>query len=423
MGPTEAMATAMTAQNESAPELGEVTERAGLSADFRALFEAAPSPFLVLAPSDLTIVAVNNAYLQATMTERSEIIGRGLFDVFPDNPDDPEATGVTNLRASLGRVVATRRADAMPVQKYDIRRPAARGGDFEERWWSPINTPVCDANGEIVLIIHRVEDVTEIVRLRSEGEAQEHTARDQRLAIEEVERRVAERTAERDVLRRRLAQSEEDERRRLSRDLHDEAGQHLTALALGLQSLSDVTQPGSEIDRRATELRALAKTLGEELHAIAVRLRPRALDDFGLDEAIAVYAEDWSRQSGIHLDVHARVGERLPDVVESALYRIVQEALTNVARHSGARRASVVVERRDGHVVAIIEDDGRGFGAADHELTAEGASGIGLLGIRERVALLSGSLDVESTLEGGGTTLFVRLPVVPPAPPPRVNGD
>ena len=109
--------------------------------DFRALFESAPGLYLVLAP-DFTIVAVSEAYLAATMTRREEILGRGIFEVFPDNPDDPSATGVANLRASLERVLQHVRPDAMAVQKYDIRRPEAEGGGFEERFWSPVNSPV-----------------------------------------------------------------------------------------------------------------------------------------------------------------------------------------------------------------------------------------------------------------------------------------
>jgi len=118
---------------------------------------------LLLAP-DLTIVAVSDAYLRATMTARDEIVGRGLFEVFPDNPLDPAATGVSNLRASLERVRLHRAPDAMAVQKYDIRRPDSEGGGFEERYWSPFNTPVLAENLEIEFIIHRVEDVTEFVR-------------------------------------------------------------------------------------------------------------------------------------------------------------------------------------------------------------------------------------------------------------------
>src|SRR5690349_9282482 len=127
--------------------------------DFRALFESAPGLYLVLTP-ELKIVAVSEAYLRATMTKREEILGRGLFDVFPDNPNDPAATGVQNLSASLGRVLQNRTPDRMAVQKYDIRRPESEGGGFEERYWSPINSPVFGQDGEVTLIIHCVEDVT-----------------------------------------------------------------------------------------------------------------------------------------------------------------------------------------------------------------------------------------------------------------------
>ena len=116
--------------------------------DFGRLFQFSPGCYLVLAP-DLTIVAVSDAYLRATMTKREEIIHRGIFDVFPDNPDDPGATGVTNLRASLGQVRADLRPDVMAVQKYDIRRPESEGGGFEERHWSPVNSPVPGDDGEL----------------------------------------------------------------------------------------------------------------------------------------------------------------------------------------------------------------------------------------------------------------------------------
>lgn len=134
--------------------------------DFKLLFENAPGLFLVLRPdADFMILGASNAYLRATLTERENIVGRGLFEVFPDNPDDPDATGTSNLRASLQRVLATKAPDAMAVQKYDIRRPLSEGGGFEERFWSPVNSPVLVADGRIRYIIHRVEDVTEFVRV------------------------------------------------------------------------------------------------------------------------------------------------------------------------------------------------------------------------------------------------------------------
>lgn len=145
----------------------------GLAAeDFRLLFESVPRMYLVLT-RELHIVAVSDAYLRATMTEREVILGRHLFEVFPANPEDPAATGVRNLQASLDRVIQQHVADTMAVQKYDIRRPASEGGGFEERFWSPVNSPVLRPDGTLAYIIHRVEDVTEVVRLtRREHELQ-----------------------------------------------------------------------------------------------------------------------------------------------------------------------------------------------------------------------------------------------------------
>jgi len=150
--------------------------------DFRALFQAAPGLYLILTP-DLTIVDASDACLRATLTDRRSIVGRALFDVFPDNPDDPNATGVRNLRASLDRVLQFRRPDAMPVQKYDIRRP---DGGFEEKYWSPLTKPVLDDAGAVEWIIHRVEDVTEIVRLKSERAEIDTLLQEQQLLVSEL---------------------------------------------------------------------------------------------------------------------------------------------------------------------------------------------------------------------------------------------
>ena len=133
--------------------------------DFQTLFQSVPGLYLVLTP-DLTIVAASDAYLRATMTKGDEVLGRSLFDVFPDNPDDPAAAGVRNLHASLQRVLQGKLTDNMPVQKYDIRKPESEGGAFQERYWSPVNAPVLGPDKEVAYIIHRVEDVTDIVRLK-----------------------------------------------------------------------------------------------------------------------------------------------------------------------------------------------------------------------------------------------------------------
>ena len=147
-----------------------MTDRSPSKPDFQTLFEAAPGLYLVLLPDAprFTIVAASDAYARATMTTREDILGRGLFDVFPDNPGDPTATGVTDLRASLGRMLTTRVPDAMTVQRYDIRRATESGGAFEERWWNLKNSPVFGRGGEVAYIMHAVDDVTETRRLEEE---------------------------------------------------------------------------------------------------------------------------------------------------------------------------------------------------------------------------------------------------------------
>ncbi len=155
--------------------------------DFRVLFESAPGLYLVLTP-DLRIVAASDAYLTATLTKRDDIMGRSLFEVFPDNPDDPKADGVRNLKASLDRVLRGRVSDAMEIQKYDIRRPDA--GGFEVRYWSPVNSPVLAGDKEVSYIIHRVEDVTEFVRLKQAGSEEHKVTEELRIRTEQMESEI-----------------------------------------------------------------------------------------------------------------------------------------------------------------------------------------------------------------------------------------
>ncbi len=162
---------------------------AGSTLDFRLLFESVPGAYLVVAPDSprFTIVAVSNAYLHATKTQREEILGRGIFEVFPENPDEPLATGVQNLRRSLQTVLQNRNTDVMAIQKYDIERPESEGGGFEERYWSPVNSPVLGADNEVAYIIHRVEDVTEFFQLqqqRNEQHQENQSVRVRTLAME-----------------------------------------------------------------------------------------------------------------------------------------------------------------------------------------------------------------------------------------------
>ena len=182
--------------------------------DFQTLFQCVPGLYLVLSP-DFTIVAVSDAYLRATMTKREEILGRGIFEVFPDNPNDPTATGVRNLRASLERVLRDKIPDTMAMQKYDIRKPQSEGGEFEERFWSPVNSPILDSDNEVSYIIHRVEDVTEFVRTKEQEAHQEEATKELRARAAQMEselflraREVQETNQRLAVANRELAQSE-----------------------------------------------------------------------------------------------------------------------------------------------------------------------------------------------------------------------
>jgi signal transduction histidine kinase len=176
--------------------------------DFRNLFESTPGLYLVLLPNaSFTIVAASNAYLTATMTKREEVVGRGIFDIFPDNPSDPAATGVQNLRESLERVVQTQMADAMAIQKYDIRRPDTEGGGFEKRYWSSINLPVLNEAGNFVAIIHRVEDVTQFVHLKQIELEQNKVTEELKTQAASMEAEILHRSRELEVANRQLRET------------------------------------------------------------------------------------------------------------------------------------------------------------------------------------------------------------------------
>jgi PAS domain S-box-containing protein len=169
--------------------------------DFKALFQAVLGLYLVLTPK-LRIVAASDAYLRATMTARDDIIGCDLFDVFPDNPGDPGATGETNLRTSLERVRQFRMPDAMAIQKYDVRRP---DGTFEERYWSPLNVPILDDAGEVTWIIHRVQDVTQSVHSMRDEAERATIAREQEVFIQQLRRANEELLARQTIILEREA--------------------------------------------------------------------------------------------------------------------------------------------------------------------------------------------------------------------------
>jgi signal transduction histidine kinase len=204
---------------------------------------------------------------------------------------------------------------------------------------------------------------------------------------------------------RRIVDAQEVERRRLARELHDETGQALSSILLGLKSLED--QVGSVEARKAvSDVRELVVSTLHDVRRLAVELRPKVLDDFGLVAALERLTETFGAQTGIGVRFESGLpAGRLPADVETALYRIVQESLTNIVKHSRARNISIVLVRKPGAVAAVIEDDGEGFDAGS---VRDG--GYGLVGMRERVGLLDGRLQIESS-EGRGTTLVAEVPL------------
>jgi len=266
------------------------------------------------------------------------------------------------------------------VQNFELQAYRKDGSII---WTSENGRAVRDATGTVVYYEGIVEDITERKQVETE--------------------RVR--------LLRRLVTAEEHERRRISRELHDQMGQSLAALMLGLKSLQDSDQFRSE-HARLQQLQNLTDQLANEVHILARELRPTALDDLGLQTVLSNYVEEWSDRCEVPADFHSNglLGPRLPGDIETTVYRLVQEALTNVMKHAKAQNVSIIVERRANRVLVIVEDDGLGFDVDSLLKIPLSKRRLGLLGMQERVELVGGSLNIEST-PGVGTTILAQIPV------------
>ncbi len=231
-----------------------------------------------------------------------------------------------------------------------------------------------------------------------------------------TQRQKAEAERARTELLARLVFAQEDERRRIARDMHDQFGEQLTALSLGICLLKSACGDRLDLASKVDALDAVAQRLDHDVDQLVWQLRPTALDDLGLRAALTNYVQDWSTRSNIPAELHTSglLDDRLASEVETTLYRIAQEALNNVAKHSRAGRVEVILERRPDHVSLIVEDDGVGFEPGDSMMSGHG---FGLMGMQERAALVGASLQIESK-PGEGTTIFVRMDA--PAPAGRV---
>ena len=391
--------------------------------DFRALFESAPGCYLVLDP-ELVIVGVSDAYLHATMTRREDILGRGLFEVFPDNPDDPDATGVGNLRASLDRVRHGRVPDTMAVQKYDIRRPEAEGGGFEIRYWSPLNTPVLRADGDLAYIIHRVEDVTEFVRLQERGtEQQQRNAR--------MEAEILQRSKELQAANRQLRAADAAKSEFLSRMSHELRTPLNAILGFGqllqLDELSD--QQHDSLDHILSGARHLLALINEVLDIAAIEagglqvsLEPVAVAEVAAEAVMLM--RPLADQHGIVL-----VGPDQPcaDHVlgdRQRLKQILLNLLSNAVKYNRVGGSVELACDRvaGGRLRITVADTGPGippdaldrlfvpFERLERDQGAVEGTGLGLPLSQRLAGAMGGTLELTTTIDHG-STFWVELPL------------
>ncbi|TGL58982.1 hybrid sensor histidine kinase/response regulator [Leptospira sarikeiensis] len=401
--------------------------------DFRVLFESAPSLFLVLSP-ELKIVAVSDGYLKATLTERDKILGRGIFDVFPDNPDDPEATGVSNLRNSLLRALETKAQDTMAVQKYDVRRPEQDGGGFTVKYWSPINVPVLDKKGKVVYIIHKAEDITEFVLLKQKGEKQSEMTEALRSKTEEMETEIIRRSQELQEANKSLRDSEKIKSEFFANVSHELR----TPLSLILAPVESI------LSDKSKNLSSNQAQMLETVHNNSVRLLQmvNSLLDFSKFEAgkmkvelepinvsnlIRLILKDFEPSA---LEKSIRIQTDLPSsdlniLIDRYLFeRIIFNLLSNALKFTPeGGNIFVILSFSEGILRLVVKDSGIGISEEDQKIIfkkfqqAEGSStrryggtGLGLAMVKEFSELLNGSVHLESKV-GAGSSFAVDIPV------------
>ncbi len=373
---------------------------------YRRLFETAHDGILILDANQRRILDANPFLMEMLAYSHDELVGKELWEIGLFKDIEASKAAFRQLQEE-GYI----RYEDLPLETKDGRRIDV---EFVSNVYAVDHQQIIQCNIRDINARKRAEEALREAHDRLEKRVEERTAElaraNEALKAEIEAHKQAE--AARLELLQQLVTAQEAERHRIARELHDQMGQHLTALSLGLKMLKDVTPEASPARERLHQLQKLTDLIGKEVHHLALELRPTALDDLGLHTTLVNYVEAWSGRSGVEVDFHSSGldTQRLPAPLETALYRIVQEGLTNVLKHAQARRVSLILYRSADQVHAILEDDGRGFDI-EAVMNATGAAGrLGLLGMRERVALVGGTLTLEST-PGNGTTIFVRIPL------------
>jgi PAS domain S-box-containing protein len=327
----------------------------------------------------------NRRWCEFTGQSEAQAMGDGWADVV--HPDDRESA-VAHWRQALRR--------RQPLDNE--LRIRARDGHY--RWHLVRAEPQFGDDGRVLRWFGSATDVHDV-----------HCAR------EELELRVLDRTRELRALLARVEHVQDEERRRIARELHDSLGQYLSSLALAVGTLTQQQRDPQERER-LQRLRPLMQQVDRELDRIVFTLRPTALEDCGLGDGVAAYVATWSELSATPVDLvlHGLDGQRLPAPVEAAVFRVIQEALNNVTKHAGATRVSVSLTRARRHLQGCVEDDGVGFDTAEGRDTAAARTRWGVLGMKERIEALGGQFTVESQ-PGIGTTVLLRVPLEEDAAP------
>ncbi|HMJ13098.1 MAG TPA: ATP-binding protein [Polyangiaceae bacterium] len=399
--------------------------------DFELLFEESPDLLLVLLPDSprFTMVAATRARFQATHTTREQTIGRGLFELFPDNPDDLQASGTANLRASLERVLQTREADTMAVQKYDIR---GADGSFEVKFWSPRNLPVLSAGGEVLYILHRVEDVTELVRASELGEELRDRTHQMEREVIARSRELAQANLDLREANAKLGELDAAKTAFFSNVSHE----FRTPLTLMLgpleESLTDRLEPlGQRQQQRISLVQENALRLLKLVNALLDFSRLEAgrmqacyapLDTAAFTAELAGMFQSAASTGGVALEIECPPLSEPLWVDRDMWEKIVPNLLSNAFKFTFQGSIRVHLSEHDSHVTLEVADTGVGIPEAAlpriferFHRVAETASrthegtGIGLSLVRELVELHAGRISVTSSV-GVGTTFRIELP-------------
>ncbi len=401
-------------------------------AELNSLFESLPGLYLVL-KRDYHIIAASDAYLQATLTRREDIVGRGLFEVFPDNPNDPAADGVRNLRASLDRVAEHKKPDTMAIQKYDVRRP---DGTFEEKYWSPINSPLLGADGQVIYIIHRVEDVTDFMRRKKAAGGDEAELRQRMEAeifqssqkVQAVNQQLQAANAELESFSYSVSHDLRAPLRHVRgyvEMLTREAESQLTEK--GRRYLQTIADAAREMSELIDDLLAFSRMGRSEMQEAVVDLGALVAETRqGLEPVMRGRNIRW--QIGT---LPAVRGD--PSMLRQVLVNLLGNAVKYTRKRDAAEIEIGCDGMEDGRIVLFVRDNGAGFDMQYagklfgvfqrlHRADEFEGTGIGLASVQRIIHRHGGRIWAQGQVDAGATFYITLRPAISnqDSPPPRL---